>query len=328
MLKKFLYPILICVNSLTVLLQLVLSQSLGFSVHAPLMTLFLPILFLLNTVFFIYWIIRFRWPFLFYFGMLLLSYSQIGLLFQSGSPRIETTPGAQIMSYNVRLFNRYGWLADKNIAKDIEHLIQRKFPEVICFQEYSASAAPSLSQYPHRHVVPGLAIYSRLPLVAKGNIQVKGSPTAGIYSDMLYKGDTLRVYNIHMESFRLDHQTDSLLDSNQTIRLRKRMLNVLNRQQQQLKTLVKFNQKNRHPSVVCVDLNNNAFSEVYQGLSEFWTDAFTLKGSGLGATYRLAGIPMRIDFIFSSPEIKVLQFQRFEEKFSDHQPIMVRIQIP
>ena len=326
--KKILYPFLISVNFGALLLQLALSQRLGFAVHAPLMTLFLPIIFLFNCGFFIYWIIRFRWPFLLFFGMLLLSYNQLGLLYQRASPRIETSPGIEVMSYNVRLFNRYGWLSNTDIAQEIENFIQRKFPHVLCFQEFSQTAAPRLQSFPHRFSTDGLAVYSRYPILNQGKVIGGDQSVAAIYTDIEYQGDTLRVYNMHMESFRLNHQTDSLLDTDQTLRLRKRLLTALDRQQQQLEALVAFDQKNTIPSLVCVDLNNNAFSEVYQGLASRWIDVYTQKGSGLGATYSLAGIPMRIDFIFADSQMKILHFERFREQFSDHQPIMARLQIP
>ncbi|MGC6479520.1 MAG: endonuclease/exonuclease/phosphatase family protein [Flavobacteriaceae bacterium] len=326
--KKIIFPLLVLLNSASLVLQLLLTESIGISVHAPLLTLFLPFILLWNVLFFVYWIIRFRWPFLMFFGMLLLSFNQLGLIYQRGTPRIETTPGIHVMSYNVRLFNRYGWLSNKDISGEIQHFIQQHFPEVICFQEFSNTTAPSLRQYPHRYFSNGLAIYARHPIVTKGTIENTKSKPSGIYADLKINQDTLRVYNLHMESFRLDHQTDSLLSTEQTSRLRNRMLEALAKQEQQLKNLLAFDQNNTHPSVLCVDLNNNAFSETYKGIATHWTDAFTLKGKGLGATYSLAGIPMRIDFIFTSPALEVLQFRKFNQTYSDHKPIMIRLKMP
>ena len=45
------------------------------------------------------------------------------------------------MSYNVRLFNAYGWINDPDISNKIEALIQEENPDVICFQEYSKTHA-------------------------------------------------------------------------------------------------------------------------------------------------------------------------------------------
>ena len=70
------------------------------------------------------------------------------------------------------------------------------------------------------------------------------------------------------------------------------------------------------------------FSEVYQGLASRWIDVYTQKGSGLGATYGLAGIPMRIDFIFADSQMKILHFERFRSNFPTISPLWLVCRSP
>ena len=49
-----------------------------------------------------------------------------------------------VMSYNVRLFNKYRWIDKPNISEEIEKLIIQEDPDIVCIQEYSSEMAPEL----------------------------------------------------------------------------------------------------------------------------------------------------------------------------------------
>ena len=82
---------------------------------------------------------------------------------------------------------------------------------------------------------------------------------------------------------------------------------------------------NEYPSLICVDLNNTAFSEAYRKLRGDRNDTFVEAGRGLGMSYSLGGIPYRIDFIFSTKQLKVLDHQTHNIKLSDHRPISAKL---
>ena len=84
---------------------------------------------------------------------------------------------------------------------------------------------------------------------------------------------------------------------------------------------------NKFPEIICTDLNNNAFSESYKNLSKNRIDAFNEKGSGFGSTYQFPFFPLRIDYIFISPEIRVLDFITHDIELSDHKPISAKLQL-
>ena len=76
------------------------------------------------------------------------------------------------------------------------------------------------------------------------------------------------------------------------------------------------------------DLNNNAFSKNYTYLTNNRYDAFTEKGSGFGATYKFQYLPIRIDYIFTSKKIKVIDFNVYDISLSDHKPISATLKWP
>jgi endonuclease/exonuclease/phosphatase family metal-dependent hydrolase len=114
---------------------------------------------------------------------------------------------------------------------------------------------------------------------------------------------------------------DTLFTKGNSQKFINRLTDVIKKQEVQMDEFQKIDQNNLHPSVICTDLNNNAFSGVYKRLKDDRLDAFVLSGDGLGATYKLAYFPFRIDFIFTDQKFKVIYFKTHDLKLSDHKPI-------
>jgi endonuclease/exonuclease/phosphatase family metal-dependent hydrolase len=237
------------------------------------------------------------------------------------------------MSYNVRSFNRYDWLDIKDIPGLIDNYIKKVNPDIVCFQEYTLETAPLFQNYPYkifRPYVPkgkiGSSIISKYPLVNTKIISFKASSNGGMQSDVLLNQDTLRLYNLHFESLRINSK-DTLLSSNYSEKFRSKIKNVFKIQKQQVLEFNLLSDSNKFPEIICTDLNNNAFSESYKNLSQNRIDAFNEKGSGFGSTYQFPFFPLRIDYIFVSPKIKVLDFVTHDIELSDHKPISAKLQL-
>ena len=84
----------------------------------------------------------------------------------------------------------------------------------------------------------------------------------------------------------------------------------------------------KHPIVLAGDFNNTAFSYVYRKLQQNMNDAFIEKGRGLGTTFMFDYYPMRIDYIFGSKQLEVLEFTSLEQTLSDHFPVAAVFGIP
>ncbi len=182
----------------------------------------------------------------------------------------------------------------------------------------------------------GLSILSKYPLYNKGLINFENSNNGGIYSDLKYKNDTIRIYNLHFESLHLSSNDTlntteypgkikkSLDQAVKTFRqgkTRQRIEKIFNIQEKQVLRFNEIQKTNDNFSIVCTDLNNNAFSKPYKLLSSNYKDSFAQKGSGFGTTYEISSIPFRIDFILVDPRLEVISFETYDLSLSDHRPI-------
>jgi len=76
------------------------------------------------------------------------------------------------------------------------------------------------------------------------------------------------------------------------------------------------------------DFNNTAFSYVYKEIKgDDLIDAFEEAGNGLGKTYGLRRIPLRIDFILADKSFTVNGFKNYDVKLSDHYPIKASLKL-
>ena len=117
--NKLLY--LINSLSLFILLLSYLSPFISPAIFWPIafIGLLFPILFLLNLAFLIYWLIGFKKPIWANLIILLLGIGNIGAYFGTNPDATSSEENTKILSYNVRLFNRYEWLENPNVKEDI-----------------------------------------------------------------------------------------------------------------------------------------------------------------------------------------------------------------
>ena len=332
--RSFLFKIAVTVNSFLLLLQLFAMDSFNLGIDFPLIALSTPILCLINFVFFIFWFLRFKWPFLLFLVAFAMSFESWQLLYQFKSKGISTSKGLHVMSYNVRSFNRFDWLDIKDVPKSIEAFIEKTNPDVVCFQEFSSLKAPELKNYPYKIFKPyvvngkiGSCIISKYPLINSKGIAFKASTNGGMQSDLIWKRDTLRLYNIHFESLRINAK-DTLFSSRYSQEIRSKFKKISQIQNDQVIFFNSLSDTSPYPEIVCTDLNNNAFSGSYKKLAKQRLDSFLEQGEGFGATYQFPYFPLRIDYILTDTKIKILDFKTHKIKYSDHRPISAFLNWP
>ena len=330
-LKIFNY-FLIIINIFIVIVQFMLMKSNYSSYNFDLLKLFVPIFCLINIVFFVYWVYLFKWPLFIFIISFGLSFNEWFLLYQFPNNAIVSSKGLKIMSFNVRNFNVYEWIKKKDIPKSIENFIKNQDPEIICFQEFDNNLSPEFSNYPYKYfnsfgsnVNRGSCIYSKIPIINKGKINFDDSNHGGIYIDVKRGRDTLKIINVHYESIGLSRK-DSLFGNKNLFSLNGKIQKAFNKQENQVSKTIDFLKKNKIPTIICTDLNNNPFSIPYKELSFGKKDAFVEAGDGFGHTYFFGFFPLRIDYIFVDKRLKVLSFLTFKDKLSDHKPIMAKIE--
>ena len=324
---NFVFKILMLINLVLLIFQLILMGTFWEFYRYPFLNLMVPVIAFVNMVFFVFWVIKFKWPFILFILSVLIGFKEWRKLYKFPNNAIPVSNGIKVMSFNVRLFNSYQWIDAKEVPKSIENFIQKESPDLVCLQEYSKEFSPKFKNYPYRYVKSskkngqnGLCILSKYKLFNPRYIDFEKSNNSAIYADFFYKMDTVRVYNVHLESLSINLK-DTLFTQKHSQKIVERIQSVIQKQQLQIEQFEEIDQKNKYPTIICTDLNNNAFSQPYNRLKNNRQDAFTLSGDGLGATYKLAYFPFRIDFIFTDSKFNVINFTTHDLKLSDHKPI-------
>lgn len=291
-------------------------------------SLLTPVLILINIGFLIYWIIGLNRTFLLSFVVLLIGLPNLSRFYKLAGKKNILTDDIKIMSYNVRMFNEYKWTEKDSIKEKVNKLIEHKLPDILCIQEYASNQVLE-KKYPYKYVKFkdksqfGHAIFSKYPIINKGAIPFKRTANIILFTDLKIKEDTLRVYNVHLQSLGIDPEKQNFGEKDAT-RLLKRINRAFQKQQAQVEKLVVHQKETQHPIIVAGDFNNTAFSWAYRQLLKEKNDAFVEAGKGFDKTYNFA-FPMRIDFILVDKRITINHFKAYRNKYSDHYPILARL---
>jgi len=292
------------------------------------LSLLVPVFIIINFIFMLFWILSVRKQFLLSFIVLILGYAHTTSMYKfSSSPTKPSGNSLSVMSYNVRLFNIYNWIKESNIDQKIIDLVHTTSPKIIAFQEFHKNQKEAFSSYPYQHVAlrgkkkkVGQAIFSKVPIINKGSIDFPKTSNNAIYIDIVQNNDTIRIYNLHLQSLRIDHKNEEFSQKNSE-RLLKRMATAFKMQQSQV-DLFEANRKNcNYKTIILGDFNNSQFSYVYKKIKDDMKDAFSEAGSGFGKTWEFPYFPLRIDFILTDPSFTISSFKTFTEHYSDHFPI-------
>ncbi len=288
-----------------------------------------------NVLFFLYWLVKLKRQFILSLGVLVIGYVAFGSLYKLSSSTQNTVPAHtfKVMSYNVRLFNVYNWFSEPGIETQIVDLLKTEAPDVLSLQEYHPHKNVDLSFFKYKYeklsgkkTKYGQAIFSKFPIINSGSITFPNTSNNAIYADIVMNADTIRVYNMHLESMRIDPKIENL-SKEESERLFKRIGKTFKMQQSQAELFLEHKAQCPYKMVICGDFNNTAFSYVYRQLKGELNDAFDEAGSGFGRTYDFKFFPVRIDFIFTDPAFQVHKFKTYNAHYSDHYPIMTRLEL-
>jgi len=248
-----------------------------------------------------------------------------------GDPDINNSKGFHIMSFNARLFNHYNWIKNENIPLNTKEFIFNNKPDLLAIQEYHGDYQHLLDGFKNKHIHlsgnnVGQSIHTDHSIVKKGIVQFDNSINNAIFVDLVIKKDTLRIYNAHFESFKVD-----LLNLKADFSSFKRVINKIKlvyiAQKEQSNTLIDHILTSPHKVILAIDLNNTQHSFVYKEIKNKLNDVFELKGFGFGSTYDFKFMPIRIDYIFISHSISPKYFKIYNLKLSDHKPISAFLDI-
>lgn len=250
--------------------------------------------------------------------------------------------GLKVLTYNAHLFN-YNSIKEGKFDPNVFIWLQDHPADIKVFQEFyqdfsttSRNAIKMLGKdrgYEHSfHLTDGspnrksvgLAIFSKYPIINEGRVFGKTNTNGAIFADITIDQDTIRIYNVHLESMRID--SEKLEDIEGVKSNYRQTLRKLNRGSQarsrQLAVLTEHVKNSPHRVILMGDLNEIPYSYTYFKLSENMVNAFETAGRGFGFTYNKVLFFLRIDHIFSDPSLKAVAFKTHREvDYSDHYPV-------
>ena len=329
---------------------------------------FLAILFL----FFIFWLLaKSKWSLLF-IVVVVAGWKHIAKIIPfrtSGEFTLQkNTEAIRIMSWNVAQFDILNYKKNPAIHNNMIELVNQYKPDIACFQEmvsadsvidlnnkyyrkfafYSIVDFENSLQFPDEYYSYnwkenflesqhfGIIIFSKFPIINRHTIATYPNDYNSIfqYVDIVKDTDTIRVFNIHLQSLKFTNDNLKYIDnpsieSDADLQKSKNIIGkfkrgFLRRQAQADRIREEIN-KSPYPVIVCGDFNDVPNSYAYETIGNSLQNAFEKKGVGLGRTFSGIAPTLRIDNIFVDQQYQVNQYVCISKKLSDHFPIITDI---
>jgi hypothetical protein len=185
-----------------------------------------PFILLANVCFVAIWIVMRKSYFLISVLAILIGFGFIGKYYQKNKTiKSVDQKSYSIFSFNVHNFSKnYSGVYNKKVQSEIFQFIENQDADIVCLQEFCYAGRNVYASHaqlkgrlrannylfesyfnPQKSKVFGMVSYSRFPIVGKGIFDMKDTRKFGIYTDLKIKEDTVRLYNIHLESIRLNY---------------------------------------------------------------------------------------------------------------------------
>ncbi len=274
----------------------------------------------------------------------------------SSSFTIAKKPGSiRVMSWNVEQFNILHHKDHPEVKQEMFDLINKYDPDIACFQEmvagdkkkginyfpdiqkalrfvdylYSYSLKDDFDKYHHF----GRIIFSKLPIINKQTlVNYPNDYNATFqYIDVLKDNDTIRIFNVHLQSLKFSQANLNYLDkaginSDSNITESKSIISKIKtgfiKRSEQADFIKDEINHSPHTVIVCGDFNDVPNSYPYETIGAGLQNAFVKKGYGIARTFTTISPTLRIDNIFVDKKFDVVQFTRVKKLLSDHFPIL------
>ena len=366
--RKFIKNILLIVNLVFAFLLLSTYPASTvnpneFALWSPL-ALAYPQLALLNVSFLLFWAFTSRKYALVSLIALLIGWPRPLHLYQiSKSSEVKnTSKSLKLLSYNVRLFNKYDWNNDNTIDEQIFSFLNKQEADIYCFQEFYdkknkneflgfdlTKKAIKMKNVAFegmhdkkrfkRDRFFGLAIFSKYPIIKSETVFNANAKARAIYADILFNSDTLRIYNVHLMSLGFNSEEYAFIKDvtqsskeeqiEQSKGVLKKLFNTFKERANEANYLKAHMNESPYPIMVMGDFNETPYGFAYNTISKELQDAFILKGNGTGASFEGFGVlpSIQIDHMLLDNSFTVREFKTHNIHLSDHEPISATVEL-
>lgn len=299
-----------------------------------------PVLLFLNFLFAFYWLItewKKSWVSLI---CLVLGAHYILLTISFNSKKEPQKNEFSVASYNMNYahgtYKKGTYRYDEQKTADFSTFIVSGInADILCGQESNKHIRKLIGKYyPYHHFIKeaGTTIYSRFPIIHKGQINFGTVTNSCVWADVVIHSDTFRIYSAHLQSNKISSEANKIVEEaeqNQQVNLMdirailSKYKNYVGIRAHQANMIRHHMNESPYPVILTGDLNDPPVSYTHRILSKDKKDAFVEAGNGLGISFA-GNIPLlRIDNIIVSKSIDVNSFRTIRKRFSDHYPVKV-----
>ncbi|MDR0941822.1 MAG: endonuclease/exonuclease/phosphatase family protein [Bacteroidales bacterium] len=311
----------------------------------------------ISIAFMFFWIVMRKWWYvLLLLATMALSSAPFFDTFGFGSSRKiqETDDTMTVLTFNVNAFNYMGWSERGFVQGEFFDFVKQSQPDVVCLQEFHYDKKEKYQlidslqsiglRYWKTHQIHsiknryfyGTVVFSRYPIVDYGTLTYPNSGNSSQWVDIVRNADTLRVYNNHLESYRLQSQNFETIEqvaSGQEFEVAEvknvlqKMIVAMQKRNTQAIILRKSLHECPYRMIVCGDFNAPAYSFIYHTIQEEHNlhDAFIETSKGVGGTYHWKFLSKRIDFILTHPDFMPVSCKVPNLIISDHYPVLAKL---
>lgn len=323
-----------------------------------LFTFLLPYLFFILILFFLFWLLVKPYWALVSVSAILLSFNAVKNIFPLNFTSFSLEKPAhtfRVMSWNVEFFNILNHKDHPEKKQQMLDLINQYNPDIACFQEVVAGENKGAINYlpdmldslkfkdylysyriennfdkDHHY---GILVVSKYPILRKQTIVNNPNDYNSTYQfiDVLIDTDTVRVFNVHLQSLKFSEDNKKYLDKGpakneknyvESASIIGKIKNGIIKRSSQALYLKDEMNHSPYPIILCGDFNDVPVSYAYETIGTGLQNAFVEKGSGISATYNSISPTLRIDNIFADRYFSIKQFDRIKVDLSDHYPIV------
>lgn len=309
-----------------------------------------PMIYIAVTFAMLYWIIRWKWFAVMFTGIFVLIglfhvplYYKLDFTKQYGEP-VYNNSSIKVLTFNVHNF------VDDNKASSIDsiaRLIQSCNPDIICIQEYALdmeSRRPQNAKFRSFNFGSDkldnpsatMECLTKHNVIASHRIDSLGGTGVCIATDVVINEDTIRVYNVHLQTTSVTSDDKRYISQGQFISdstRDQRFIHIARGLRQnnamrahQAEMLHADIAESPYPVILCGDFNDVPVSYAYRAASKGLEDSFSAQGHSYAHTFRGFFDVLRIDYIFSSPDFETVSYDVLPTgDISDHYPVLVRL---
>lgn len=322
--------------------------------------IFLP-LFVVNIGFTIIWILLRRKFWLLSIVPLFLGFSSFLNHFNFSFRSEKNIPASsmKVMTFNTHNFSVPEGEKSNEFLHNTFRFIENEHPQIVCFQDfnlpykgkYSAESLKDLLNLPYSKFrndfnytiikgASGLAIYSKYPIIDSNWIKFEDE-YIGMYVDIQCKTEVVRVFSIHLQSYRLFDEDKIILTTpaaysnmdkakikSDSRRIAWKLRWAFKRRAPEARLIAEAIKQSPYPVIVCGDFNDTPASYTYHTIAKNLKDPFNSFGSGIAKTYNQSKYPFRIDYILHSEKLHSLNIHINSTKASDHNMVTAVFQTP